>query len=157
LGYTAERGMAEQALDQDRVDRCSSFPPAADHLRALREAKGLTPHQLATLFGPEGHLCPDLELYNDELFTCIAVADLIHLADVLGTTPPALLFGCEPPVPLQALSFSDVAERIRSHLSAAAIAAEVWGDVVGWDVQPILEDPRALVSRVDAIALGTPA
>src|SRR3954463_12652610 len=75
-GYSAERDMAEAALAQERVDRSSRFPPASEHLRAAREARGLTQRQLADKFGPDGNFCPDLELYDDELFTCIDVDDL---------------------------------------------------------------------------------
>jgi hypothetical protein len=144
LGYATERALAEQALNQERVDRSSAFPPAADHLREAREAKGLSPQQLATRFGSEGHLCPDLELYDDELFTCISISDLLRLAEVLGTSAPALLFGEDVPAPIQALSFSNIADRIRSHLSAVKATPDAWGELVGWDVQPILADPRAL-------------
>lgn len=136
--------MAEEALDQERVDRSSVFPPAADHLRAAREARGLSPQQLATRFGSEGHLCPDLELYDDELFTCISISDLLRLAEVLGTSPPALLFGEDSPEPIQPLSFSDIAVRIRSHLSAVKMTPDAWGELVGWDIQAILADPLAL-------------
>jgi hypothetical protein len=146
VGYSAERDLADAALAQDRVDRSSRFPPASKHLRAAREANGLTPRQLADRFGAEGHLCPDLELYDDELFTCIAVDDLLHLARALETSAPALLFGAAPPGATPAITFSEVAERIRSSLSATGSTAEAWGDMAGWDVKPILQDPAALGS-----------
>jgi hypothetical protein len=139
--------MAEEALAQDRVDRSSRFPPASKHLRAAREASGLTQRQLAERFGPEGHLCPDLELYDDELFTCIAVDDLLHLARVLERSAPALLFGADPPAgATPAVTFSAVADRIRSSLATTGSTAEAWGDMAGWDVTPLLQDPAALGS-----------
>ena len=147
MGYSAERDLAEAALAQDRVDRSSGFPPASEHLRAAREGSGLTQRQLADRFGPEGHLCPDLELYDDELFTCIAIDDLLHLARVLETSAPALLFGAAPPAGVTpAVTFAEIADAIRSSLSATGSTAEAWGDMAGWDVKPILQDPAALGS-----------
>ena len=40
MGYVEERAQAEWALSQERVDRSATFPPAAAHLKAAREARG---------------------------------------------------------------------------------------------------------------------
>jgi hypothetical protein len=138
------RVLAERALEQDRVDRVAGFPPAAAHLRVSREALGLNPQHLAARFGRHGHLCPDLELYDDELFTCISVRDLLRLAAVVETSVAALLFGGNPPVPIRHVTFSEIAALIRDRLAATGVTAEQCGELVGWDVQPVLHNPEAL-------------
>src|SRR6185436_8035840 len=144
MSFAEERALAERALGRQRVDRESEFPPAALHLRTAREGLGLSQQQLITRFGTDGHLCPDLELYDDELFTCISVRDLLRLASVLDTSAPALLFGEHAPAPIRPLTFSAIAESIRRHLSATNTNAEQWGELVGWDIQPVLDDAEAL-------------
>jgi transcriptional regulator with XRE-family HTH domain len=144
MGYVEEHAQAEWALSQERVDRSSTFPPAAAHLKAAREARGFSQRDLVARFGAERHLCPDLELHEDELFTCISVADLLHLAAVLHTSAAALLFGEGPSQAVPTTTFSDVAESVRAAVLSSGKTPDDWGELVGWDIAPLLKDAQNL-------------
>jgi hypothetical protein len=65
----------------------------------------------------------------------------------LETSVPALLFGADPPAGVTPrVTFAEVADRIQSSLAATGSTVEAWGDMAGWDVKPLLQDPAALAS-----------
>src|SRR4051794_6219113 len=113
MAFETERARAEAALSSRLSDDMSPFP-SSKHLTRATERPGLTEVELARPFGTEGYLCPDLERYDGEIFQCESVADLVHLAEVLGTSVSHILFGEDPPVPLAPIFPETVVEKLRA-------------------------------------------
>jgi hypothetical protein len=88
----------------------------------------------------------DLELRDDEAFTCVSVSDLHSIAAALGTSGSQLLFGGEFHSSAEALDFASIAGRIARRISAANTTAEAFGESIGWDTVDVLGDPGALAA-----------
>ena len=117
----------------------------ADRIRIARERAGLEPMDVAAQLDlPQAHYW-DLESFEDEASMTLSLEELSALARILGVTPRFILDG-EPPVsPEDRMSFEAFAAAIRKAVDAAGGDVDAWGDVAGWDVAPLLADPRAVL------------
>jgi transcriptional regulator with XRE-family HTH domain len=145
VGFEAERELAEAALAHKGPDPRPEFP-SSKHLTAARERAGLSERQFAQRFGSDGYLCPDLETHNGEIFECESVTDLIRIASILGTSVSVILLGEEPAVPLPDTPPEQVAHRLRERIQTEGSTADQLGDALGWRIEPVLEDPAALLT-----------
>ena len=117
-------------------------PP--DRIRNARERAGLEPMDVAAQLNlPQAHYW-DLESFEDEAWMTISLEELGALARILGVTPRFILDGEEPVPPGDRLSFEGFAAVIRKAVDAAGGDVDAWGDGAGWDVAPILADPKAI-------------
>ena len=123
-----------------------AVPPGSPHerIRIARERAGLEPMEVAERLNlPEAHY-RDLEFHPDEAWMTISLEELGALARLLGVTSRFILDG-EPPVsPDDRVSFEMFAAAIRKAVDAAGGDVDAWGDLAGWDVAPILADPKAI-------------
>jgi hypothetical protein len=139
----AERAMA--ALHSPEPGRAISWPAVAERIRTARQYAGLTEEQVANrahLTSPSNYW--DLELQDDEAFTCISIAGLHAVASVLGTTGSRLLFGEDLPPAGGGQEFATIAKRLKDRIAAQGLTVEALGDEIGWDLQGVLHDPFAL-------------
>jgi transcriptional regulator with XRE-family HTH domain len=147
---TDQRDLAERALAalvSGAEVRDISWPAAAERIKAARQRAGLTEAQVAERAGlTSASEYRDLELSDDEAFTCISVGDLHALAHALGTTGSRLLFGDEFPPPREGHDFATIAHRLADRLTAESVTGEALGDTVGWDLHKVLDDAAALAA-----------
>jgi transcriptional regulator with XRE-family HTH domain len=146
MTFAQERDLAERALADSSTRVSTPFPPTAKRIRAARERLGISQNELAQRWGEVTSMYWDLELRDDELFTCVNFGRLPALAAALGIPLMVLLFGQEPPEPPTRVTYGDVAERIRTRLSLERVTVDALSDVVGWELQPILDDPAVLAT-----------
>jgi len=146
LGFAAEREIVERALtarDADAGDEVE-FPPVARRFLHAREALGLSLEEVASRWGQPPSMYWDLEFHDDEAFTVISVGDLAILAGILKTPLLRLLFGEEPPIPLPAVPYADVARGLGARMQRDAISAAELSDLAGWDVTEYLDRAEKL-------------
>ena len=138
--------MAEQALACYELNESDDavFPAAAQRIRRAREALTLTQDDVADRWGEQPSMYWDLELFDDEAFTVISVRQLQRLASVLKTSLNVLLFGKEPPLPLPTVPYPEVIARLEDRMIRDAVSVEQLGDRIGWDLQPLVTDPRTV-------------
>ena len=86
----------------------------------------------------------DLESYDDEVFTVISLETLTELGRVLNVEPRRLLLGSDADGVEQIVSFDVIASRIRERIAHSGGTAEQFADSIGWDVNDVLRDPKAL-------------
>ena len=144
MGFAEERQMAELAFDYDGTGQAADYPPVSNRIRAARERLGLSDDEVVRRWGVEPSFYWDLEIANDEIFTCIDIAKLPDLARVLETPLPVLLFGSESPVPLLRTSAAVLARRVTELIESEGISANELSDKVGWELGPLLADPETL-------------
>lgn len=143
MGFADELSMAERALEQDRSED-ESFPPTAKRFREARARLGISEGQVAERWGFQPSLYWDLELHNSEVFTCVGVFELPPLARALETSLMQLLFGADPPEVIPAITYSEIVRGITNRADAAGLTLQQLGDTVGWDLEPLVSDPRAI-------------
>src|SRR5438132_12876791 len=120
------------ALDSDEPGRAIFWPGVAERVRTARQHAGLTEGQVAE----RAHLTSasdywDLELRDDEAFTCMSIAELHAIASVLGTTGSRLLFGEElAPAGGGDHDFATIAKRLKDRLAAQGLTVAALGDEV---------------------------
>lgn len=136
--------MAEQAMALYDRGSEATFPPAAARFLRAREARGLTQDDVAARWGEPPSMYWDLELYDDEAFTVVSVEQLRRLAAVLGTSVSVLLFDDEPSSEVAGVSYEEVITRLRERMAKDRVSVEQLGDQIGWELQPLLDDPGAL-------------
>ncbi len=143
MGFAEERALVEAALADDGANDLPC-PPVASRLRDARKRLGITESQLQAKVGAERFLCPDLELRDEEIFHCTDVQTVVALAAALESPASVLLFGEEPPVAVEGVSLNHVVERVREKLMQSGLTVEQFGDKIGWDVEPVLQEANAL-------------
>jgi hypothetical protein len=146
VAFAAERALAEHALStyENNEPAEPAFPPVAHRIRRRREALGLTPDDVAHRWGEQVSMYWDLELYDEEAFTVISVAQLQRLAAILAMSVTVVLFGEDPAAPLPRVPYADVVAALRVCMSEDAVSIDQLGDRVGWDLGPVFADPGAL-------------
>ena len=104
----------------------------------------MTQADLAARWGEPPSMYWDLELYDDEAFNVISVNQLSSLAAVLGISVMRVLFGEDPSPPLPLTTYSEVITRLRAKMAAQATSVDQMSDMIGWELEPFLDDPRRL-------------
>jgi transcriptional regulator with XRE-family HTH domain len=139
--FTDERLMADRALEA-KDSEAASYPPTAERFRAARVRLGLSEHEVAKRWGLEASMYRDLELYDNEVFTCIDLDDVPKLARVLETPVMTLLFGSEPESLLAPVPYEGVARRIAEEATRRSMDLEQLAETIGWELEPIVRRPE---------------
>ena len=143
MSFEAERIQVEGALASEESSS-AEFPETASRIRAARKRLGVSESTLASRWGVEPSMYWDLELHNDEIFTCVDLAALSGLAEALEIPLMTLLFGEEPPAPIAKVSYEDVSNAIARRMAQEGLTVEQLSELVGWDLQSILDSPEVL-------------
>jgi hypothetical protein len=141
--FTDERLIADRALEA-KDSEAASYPPTAERFRTARVRLGLSEHEVAERWGLEASMYGDLELYDNEVFTCIDLDDVPRLARVLETPVMTLLFGSEPETPLTPVPYEEVARRITDEATRRSMDLEQLAETLGWELEPIVRRPDAV-------------
>jgi len=124
------------------MESSASTPP--ERIRLARERAGLEPMDVAARLDlPQAHYW-DLESFEDEAWMTLSLEELGALARLLGVTSRYILDGESPVAPDKRLSFEEFAAVIRKAVEAAGGDVDAWGETAGWDVAPLLADPKAI-------------
>jgi len=122
----------------------SSTP--SERLAAARERAGLDLGEVADRTGlPFAHY-RDLEMFENDVWDSISLAQLQKLARIVGLRSLALLEGETAPRPSRRITFAEFSAAVASAVQASGSSAEAWGEEAGWDVAPLLEDPEQIWS-----------
>jgi hypothetical protein len=147
MSFADERATAEAAMAHRGPGEGPPYPPVADRIRIGREQLGLGEQELERLVDGQGqHLCQDLEWFDREAFECASIGDLLALARALETSVSVLLFGDEPPAALAEVTCSRIADALRERQSRSGLSLEDFSTQVGWNVEPVLNKPLALLA-----------
>jgi len=146
MSFEEERAQAERALAAQAGDPAPEFPEVATRIQQARERLGISEEELVRRWGADPSVHWDLELHNDELFQCVDFETLPKLAAALEVPLMAILFGEEPPEPIDKVSYQEVAGRIANRMRSESLTVQRLSEIVGWELQPILERPEALGS-----------
>jgi transcriptional regulator with XRE-family HTH domain len=145
MAFADERALADEGLAGLHGSGSRLvLPPVAKRIREARLRLGLTEAEVADRWGVEPSMYWDLELSDDELFMSVDFHQLPHLAEALQMPVMVLLFGEEPPVTPPEVSYAQVAECIRHRVAHEGLSVEALSDVVGWELQGVLDDPASL-------------
>lgn len=144
MNFAAARIQADAALAHGGTEPGPPFPPASEYIRAARERLGLGEQDVVRRVGSGAHICPDLELRDDEAFTCAGVHDLLALSKALDTSVSELLLGAAPPDTLVPVACEEVARSLHHQIQQRGMTAEALGEAIGWDIEPVLQEPEAL-------------
>jgi transcriptional regulator with XRE-family HTH domain len=128
-------------------------PPYAARLRTAREQTGRSIDQMAALLGMTREAYWDLESYDDEVLTCISIAQCAWLCRTLGMAPRAL-FAEESSDEQGTINLDALGLKIKAHLQAEQMDLSAFEERVGWDVATWLERPQEFFTaryNVDAL------
>ena len=128
-------------------------PPYAARLRTAREQTGRSIDTMAALLGMTREAYWDLESYDDEVLTCISIAQCAVLCRTLGMAPHTL-FAEESSDEPGAINLEVLGLKITAHLQAEQMDLSAFEERVGWDVATWLERPQAFFTArypVDAL------
>jgi len=132
--------MADRALEA-KDSEAAPYPPTAKRFRAARARLGASEHDVAERWGLQASMYWDLELYDDEVFTCLDLDDVPRLARVLETPVMTLLFGSEPESPLAPVPYEEVATRIAEEATRRSMDLQQLAETIGWELEPIVRRP----------------
>jgi transcriptional regulator with XRE-family HTH domain len=144
MAFTDERALADEWLARRGEAPRALLPPVAKRIREARLRLGLSEAEVAHRWGVEPSLYWDLELRDNELFMCVDFRNLPGLAAALEMPLMVLLFGEEPVTQPPEVEYAEVAQRIRRRLADEGLTVDALSDVVGWELQGVLEDPETL-------------
>jgi len=123
-----------------------SWPPAARRIQELRRRTALSDREVARSAGITPDSYRDLEGHESEAFIALPLAKLASLALVLGTDTRTLLLGpaASEESQRQETSFSVIAQRLREKAGSSPDDVATFGNRIGWDCEPILDNPEIL-------------
>ena len=147
MSFLAERDMAQAALAYEGTEHGPAFPPVAARMRAARQALGLSLEDFAKAHDVVAGRQFDFELDDSAIFCAVRIAALSDFADSLGLPVFTLLFGEQPKRAIRPVTYIDVVNAIER--KAGEPGVDALSEVVGWDLQPVVEDP----SRLGALSL----
>ena len=113
----------------------------AGRLRALRQKAGLDPESLADQIGISAVWYADLETEAGEAENSLDLAQWRKLAVLLHVGMGFLITGAALADEVAALSFQEVARRVRAYLEHASL--ETLESRTGWDLGAFLKRPGA--------------
>jgi DNA-binding XRE family transcriptional regulator len=128
-------------------------PPYAARLRTAREQTGRSIDTMAALLGITREAYWDLESSDDEVLTCLSIAQFAVLCRTLGMAPRAL-FAEEDRDEPGTIHLEALGRKITAHLQAEQMDLSAFEERVGWDVATWLERPQELCTErytVDAL------
>ena len=114
----------------------------SENIRSARVRAGLQPEDVARAAGVNKSSYYDVEASDDEVTGNISVATLRAIACCLGTTALELLEGPGANTNRNNRPISDLVMLAKARMAADHVAVEAYSDRLGWNVAPILEDPR---------------
>jgi transcriptional regulator with XRE-family HTH domain len=136
----AERALEVYAksdpADGDEID----WPSCAARIRAARVEAGLTVDDIAARLELPFAAYDDLERYDDEPFTVASIGVLRTLGEIVGVPVGELLLGPEGRRE-RTISFAQVSRALHDFLERERQTADQFGDAIGWDLTPMLDDP----------------
>ncbi len=147
---TGERHRAELALEGRRSAKnleeleTVQLPSVGDRIRQARLQAGLSENEIARRLGITIHSYCDLESYDYEAFTVVSLKHVAELGRILGVQPRVLLLGRDGEGGKQTVTFEDVTAHIAKKVSESGLTADQVGDLIGWDIKPLLSDPPSL-------------
>lgn len=128
-------------MGSQRVEPAENGAPS-ERLRAARERAGLEASDVADRAGlPLPHYC-DLEAFDDDVWSTISLETLLLVSRELNVTPSLILEGRDTPG--TRMAFGEFSAAIAAAIRKDGGDADAWGERVGWDVAPLLEDPEAI-------------
>lgn len=113
-------------------------PPYAARLRTAREQTGRSIDTMAALLGMTRDAYWDLESYDDEVLTCLSIAQVAVLCRTLGLAPRTL-FAEESSDEQGAITLEALGLKITTHLQAEQMDLSAFEARVGWEVATWLE------------------
>jgi len=117
------------------------YPPsgAAARIKAARVRAGLSEHQASEALGITLPAYYDLESFDDEVFTCLSLDDVLALARLLRIEPLALVVVEQAAArSAERISLPDVVDRMRAHIVSEGLTTESFSNRVGWDIAAAL-------------------
>jgi len=121
-----------------------AYPPSgvAARIQAARTRAGLDPQTVSEALGITLPAYFDLESFDDELFTCLSLEEVMKLAQVLGVSPLSLVAGDEIAHRVTGeMSLTDLINRVREYIRLHSLTPAAFSDRVGWDMSPALLEP----------------
>jgi hypothetical protein len=105
------------------------------------EKRGLGVDELSAAIGINTSWGFDLLAHESELYHGLSLRQLCNLASFLRVPPLSLL--SDPPAPANAQrQLSELAAAITTYCSEHSITVDAFGDLAGWDVAQLLENPK---------------
>ena len=142
-----ERAQAEEAFAALSAPRSVSepqWPPAARRIREARERVGLPESVVADKLGMTPTEYQDVEFHDDEVFINFSIKHLRALAEVLGLPLHQMLLGPDAEAAAAPITTGEIARRISALAASRKVSLEELSDSVGWDLEPIINDPGSL-------------
>jgi hypothetical protein len=133
------------------LPRNAKADPKWKHIHHQVPLPGFGPHGQALVFTNRPSVrrsespCPPTlisESFDDELFTCLSLEEVVKLAQVLGVSPLSLVAGDDSAHGVTGeMPLRDVISRVREHIVLHALTPVAFSDRVGWDISEALLDP----------------
>ena len=129
-------------------------PPAAARIRAARLRAGLDAGTLGASLDLTFEGYRDLEDFDDEVFDCLSLRQVKTLAEILGVSAAALVAPEGAAIPSVPMSPEDLVRRLVDHMASQQFTADSFGDHVGWDVVPVVNQPTSIWDQwnIDCLA-----
>jgi len=110
----------------------------AKTIKMAREEKRLTHSQVGEFVGLTQHSVMDLELYDDEIYDCITIKQILQLSSIIEVQLSELfveLIGAE----------SDSPENLRNYITVYCrenqMTLDQYEDKVGWTISSFMQNP----------------
>lgn len=117
----------------------------AKRIERLRLNAGKTIGEMADIMNLTYESYCDLEAYDDEVLTCISLAQLQKICSAFNVSPITLLAGEAKQVAgIRRISNHEFTEKIRGYISAQGITISEFEDRIGWHIESLLENPELL-------------
>lgn len=111
---------------------------SGEFIRKRREALGLEPEEIASRVGLNRASYYDLEACEDELTTCVSLAEIARLETVLNFDVRNVFSHWTES---RNLTLQELADLINAHLQTAKQTLDEFENAVGWEVGPMLKNP----------------
>jgi transcriptional regulator with XRE-family HTH domain len=117
----------------------------SENIRLARIRAGKEPEEVARSAGlNKPTYIFHVEADDDEVRGNISLRALKSIARALGTTPLQILEGADAVAASSRRSSASVAELVKARIDAEHLTVGGYGDRIGWNVSPILDDPERL-------------
>jgi len=142
----SEFDRAEAALSRYAAGESADgeWPSVAQRVRQARERCGLTFESIAEQLGIHPSEYWDLEIHDDEAFTCMSVDELAQISSILGISVDEMLFDERDAPPGVQTPFEVVAARLVDVARQQGLTIAELGDRVGWELADAIANPASL-------------